>query len=233
MIPCISVENMRLSDAYTIENLVPGLELMYRAAFGVFKAHNWQGRTAIVVGSGNNGGDGFALACIMREQGYECEVFTVSRRLSGDSAHYVGMAEKAGIPIRPFSAGCLPGFDTVVDCLLGTGFQGSVREDYRTAIEAVNASKAFVVSVDINSGMNGDSGEAEIGVTSDLTVTIGYVKKGLVSDNAGRFMKRLVCADIGIRLIREEEWILAPGDSPCSGGRVCPAWLETEPILSV
>ena len=65
MIPCISVENMRLSDAYTIENLVPSLELMYRAAYGVYKAVNWSGKTAIVVGSGNNGGDGFALAWIL------------------------------------------------------------------------------------------------------------------------------------------------------------------------
>ena len=57
MIDCISVENMCQSDAYTIANLVPGLKLMYRAAYGVFKAVNWHGRTAIVVGSGNNGGD--------------------------------------------------------------------------------------------------------------------------------------------------------------------------------
>ena len=43
MIDCISVENMRLSDAYTIANLVPSLELMYRAAYGVFKAASWSG----------------------------------------------------------------------------------------------------------------------------------------------------------------------------------------------
>lgn len=59
MINCISVENMRQSDAYTIANLVPSLELMHRAAYGVFKEVDWRGNTAIVVGSGNNGGDGF------------------------------------------------------------------------------------------------------------------------------------------------------------------------------
>ena len=48
MIDCISVENMRLSDAYTIANLVPSLELMYRAAYGVFKAVDWHGRIAFV-----------------------------------------------------------------------------------------------------------------------------------------------------------------------------------------
>ena len=65
MIDCISVENMRLSDAQTIAAKVPSLELMGRAAEGVYRAVNWHGRVAIVVGSGNNGGDGFALACIM------------------------------------------------------------------------------------------------------------------------------------------------------------------------
>ena len=66
MIDCISVENMRRSDAYTIENFVPSLELMYRAAYGVFCQVGWYGKIAILAGSGNNGGDGYALACILK-----------------------------------------------------------------------------------------------------------------------------------------------------------------------
>ena len=226
MIDCISVENMRLSDAYTISNLVPGLELMYRAARGVYQAVRWQGSVAIVAGSGNNGGDGFALAWILRKQGYDCTVFTVSNRLSEDSAYYAEKAISAGVPVRSFVSGCLEGFRFVVDCLLGTGFGGSVREHYRVAIDEINASGAYVVSVDINSGMNGDTGEAEIAVLSDLTVTIGYVKRGLITENAGRFMKRLVCADIGIVLIQEEEKICSPGETEISKCHRCPGWLD-------
>ena len=127
MLSRISVENMRQSDAYTIANLVPSLELMYRAAYGVFKAYEWTGNTAIVVGSGNNGGDGFALACILKERGFDGTVFTVSRKTSSDSAYYAEIAKAAGVPIIPFEPGCLDGFDTVVDCLLGTGFSGTVQ----------------------------------------------------------------------------------------------------------
>ena len=105
MIPCISVENMRQSDAYTIAHLVPSLELMYRAAYGVFKACDWSGNIAIVVGSGNNGGDGFALAWILKEKGFDCTVFTVSQKMSPDSAYYAEKAKQAGIPIQPFGAG--------------------------------------------------------------------------------------------------------------------------------
>ena len=230
MMDCISVENMRLSDAYTIANLVPSLELMYRAAYGVFEAVNWSGRTAIVVGSGNNGGDGFALACILKAHNYDCTVYTVSQRLSADSAYYRERAASAGVLIRSFEPGCLSGYDIVVDCLLGTGFQGTLRENYRTAIEAINASKAYVVSVDINSGMNGDTGDAELAVHSDLTVTIGYVKRGLISENAGCHMKRLVCADIGITLVKEEWKICGDQEIPEKGYFRRPAWLDMSPI---
>ena len=217
---CISVENMRLSDAQTIAQFVPSLELMGRAAEGVYRAVNWHGRAAIVVGSGNNGGDGFALACILRRQGIDCEIFTVSNRLSADSAHYAEQANALGVPVQPYAPGCLKGFDMAVDCLLGTGFSGGVRDNYREAIEGINGSGAEVISVDINSGMNGDTGEAEIAVRSDLTVTIGFVKNGLVTENAGRYMKRLVCTDIGIRLAYEENKIGVPG------GIECPRWLD-------
>ena len=224
MMDCISVENMRQSDAYTIANLVPSLELMGRAAYGVFLAADWRGRTAIVVGSGNNGGDGFALAWILKERGFDCAVFTLSQRLSADSAYYAEKAEAVGVPIVPFVPDCLVGFDTVVDCLLGTGFQGSVRENYRQAIEAINHSGAKVISVDINSGMNGDTGDCETAVRSDLTVTIGFVKHGLVTENAGRYMKRLVCVDIGITLVRQER-ILTPDQAP--------AWLDFNIINAI
>ena len=238
MIDCISVENMRRSDARTIAALTPSLELMSRAARGVWLAGSWQGRTAIVTGSGNNGGDGFALACILGERGLDCAVFTVGQRLSPDSAHYAERASALGIPIRPFAPGCLAGADTVVDCLLGTGFQGELRAGYREAILEINSSGAAVVSVDINSGMNGDSGEGALIVRSHLTVTIGYVKNGLVSAGAGQYMRRLVCADIGIALDREENKLCAPAEwqalSPVQrqSGRflLCPPWLEMAPI---
>ena len=234
MLDCISVENMRLSDAETIANFVPSLELMHRAAYGVFCAHCWEAPVAIVVGSGNNGGDGFALACILREKGISCTVFTISTRFSQDSSFYAEKAGSFGVPVVPFADGCLHGFATVVDCLLGTGFQGSVREDYRRAIEAINESDAFVVSVDINSGMNGDSGEAELAVRSDLTVTIGFVKQGLITENAGRYMKKLVCVDIGIRLVREETKLCTPEEwkdlEDKTGCMLRPAWLNMEAI---
>ncbi len=230
-IDCVSVATMRESDAETIAGGVPGVTLMYRAALGVYRALQWQGRTVIVTGSGNNGGDGYALAWILRSRGHDVRIVTLSDSFSADGAHFAALSRALGVPFAPYAPGALAPGDILVDCLLGTGFQGAVRERYAQAIEEINASGAFVVSVDINSGMNGDSGEAACAVRSDLTVTIGFVKTGLAAPCAGRYIGRLVCADIGIRLCRREKRICPDGaDSRAEDALPCPAWLDPEPV---
>lgn len=202
-ITTVSVEQMRRSDAYTIENFVSGKELMYRAAYGVYLAYDgWRGKnTAIVVGGGNNGGDGYALAGILKDAGIDSTVYKVSDKLSEDGKYYCDIAEERGVEIRRFDetadfAGC----DVIVDCILGTGFRGEVRGTAADAIRAINDSDAYVISVDINSGMNGDTGEAVLAVRSDLTVSIGFYKQGLFRGDAGKYIDELVNVDIGIVL---------------------------------
>ena len=199
----ISVQRMRESDAYTIEHYVPGRELMYRAAHGVFEAVSWEGKqVAIVVGSGNNGGDGYALAGILARQGIQPEVYRTSEKLSEDGAYYYEEALSLGVAMEPFSENVdLSRFDIIVDCILGTGFHGVPRGLAAAAINRINQAGAFVVSVDINSGMNGDTGEAELAVRSDRTVSIGYYKKGLFLGRAPELIGDLVNVDIGIKLI--------------------------------
>ena len=199
----ISVEQMRKSDAYTIENFVSSKELMYRAAMGVYNAYaEWKDKTiAIVVGGGNNGGDGYALAGILQKNGVNPTVIRVSEKMSEDGKHYHDLAVASGVVIEKYTEetdfAC---YDVIVDCILGTGFVGEVRGEAKNAIDAINKSNAYVISVDINSGMNGDTGEAFTAVDSDLTVSIGYLKTGLVSDEAKKHIKKLTNIDIGIVL---------------------------------
>ena len=199
----ISVRQMRDSDAYTIEHFIPSRELMYRAARGVFEAVSWEGRkVAIVAGSGNNGGDGYALAGILARQGIRPKVFRTSEKLSEDGAYYCEDALAQGVEMELFSEAVdFSAFDIVVDCILGTGFSGVPRGLAAAAISRINQSGAFVVSVDINSGINGDTGEAELAVRSDRTVSIGCYKKGLFLGRAPELIGDLVNVDIGIKLI--------------------------------
>lgn len=200
----ISVDQMRRSDAYTIEHFVPSKELMYRAASGVFDAYDgWRGKNiAIVVGGGNNGGDGYALAGILKKAGIDSTIYQVSDRLSEDGEYYCRIASDLGVTILPFDEDTdMSGYDIIVDCILGTGFKGEVRGRAGDAIKAINVADAYVISVDINSGMNGDTGEAPLAVKSDLTVSIGYYKQGQFKGDADKYIGKLTNADIGIVLV--------------------------------
>lgn len=199
----ISVERMRESDRYTIENFVDSKTLMYRAANGIYNSFEKENKKiAIVCGSGNNAGDGYALACILLDNGYFADVYRASEKFSEDGEFYYNMAISKGAKDIPFdndTSFC--GYDVVVDCLLGTGFCGEPRGRIADAINKINSSGAYVISADINSGLNGDTGEAALAVSSNLTVSIGFYKKGMFLGDAPKYIGGLTNVDIGIILI--------------------------------
>ena len=200
----VSVEQMRRSDAYTIEKFIPSKELMCRAANGVYESFmSWDNKKiAIVVGGGNNGGDGYALAGILKKNNIDSTIIKVSEKMSEDGKYYSDIAEELGVKAEMFTESTdLSSYEVIVDCILGTGFTGDVRGLAKDAIEAINESGAYVISVDINSGMNGDTGEATLAVRSDLTVSIGYYKQGLFTEAAKEYIKEMTNVDIGIVLV--------------------------------
>ena len=148
---------------------------------------------------------------ILADHGIPCTIYRVSETFSEDGGYYHTQAVEKGVPSVPYTEETdLSACHTLVDCLLGTGFSGEVRGLYRHAIQAMNQAEAYVVSVDINSGMNGDTGKGALVVQSNLTVTIGFLKVGMLLRGAVQKMDRLVVADIGIRLIREDDFLAHP-----------------------
>lgn len=221
----ITVKNMRESDEFTINTSVSGQELMRRAAQGVFDKVLWKGSIAIVCGSGNNGGDGYALAEILLDRGFSPVILRVSERFSDDGSYYYKRCMKKGAresfcdEYTDFTQ-----YDIIVDCILGTGFSGALREDMITLFEAINRSSAYVVSVDINSGLLGRNGIASpVAVRSDLTVSIGYYKTGMFLNDANEYIGSLLNVDIGIKLLKKQYYLLSSGElSPFTGyGSVC------------
>lgn len=98
-------------------------------------------------------------------------------------------------------------FATILDCILGTGFEGEPRDPAKAAIDAINNSGAYVISADINSGLNGDTGLGSTYVQSDLTVSIGDYKLGHFKGLADSAMKSKVNVDIGIEIQGDYVWI--------------------------
>lgn len=216
----ISVKNMRESDNFTINTSASGRELMYRAAMGVYKNVVWKGKIAIVCGSGNNAGDGYALAEILADNGIIPHIIRIGDRLSDDGAYYYDRCLKKGIPVAYYEDGAdLKSYDIIVDCILGTGFSGELREPLLSVVNEINLSRAYVVSVDINSGLSGSNGLCgSTAVKSDLTVSIGYYKTGFFLGDSNKYITKLVNEDIGIKLLKKQYYLLTKDElSPFTG----------------
>lgn len=199
MIPLTTVAMMRAADAATIAGGVPGRELMRRAARGIFESYPWKGRTAIVCGSGNNAGDGYALALCLHSGGIPCDLILLEDRFSEDGAFYHQQCIEQGIRAIPYrEAFDFSDYEEIVDCIFGTGFSGAVRGSAADAIRQINRSGKRVISADINSGLNGDNGLGTLCVRSDLTVSIGCCKTGHFLNGAKDAIGEVRMAEIGI-----------------------------------
>lgn len=208
----ISVKTMRDSDAFTIStNSATGIELMHRAAMGVFKNVSWHGNIAIVCGGGNNGGDGYALAEILQGKGFVPTIIRVSDKFSEDGLYYYKQCTQKGVNnIEGDSFTDFFQYDIIVDCILGTGFAGELNEEIKDVIENINSTNAYKVSVDINSGLNGNNGRAmPVAVKSDITVSIGYFKTGMFLNDASKYIKKLVNEEIGIKLTQKQYYLIS------------------------
>ena len=192
---------MRESDAAAIAGGIPSKELMQRAGEGIFQAADWKAPVAVVCGKGNNAGDGYVVADLLRKAGTDCTILLLSDTFSEDGRYYYDRCVSGGIPVQLFESGTdLSSFHTILDCILGTGFRGDVTGITKEAIDAINRSGATVISADIPSGLNGDTGEGETFVRSDLCVSIGTYKTGHFRGRCREAMKKKVNIDIGIRI---------------------------------
>jgi ADP-dependent NAD(P)H-hydrate dehydratase / NAD(P)H-hydrate epimerase len=181
--PLFDAEGMRAVDRWAIEEVgVPSLELMEAAGRAVAEAVAElapAGPVRVVCGKGNNGGDGFVAARLLREMGFEVEALLVwpGEELRGDAK--VNFERFGGELVEGNLAGRLAGSGTVVDAIFGTGFEGAPREPAAGAIQAINGCETPVVACDIASGVDASSGEV-VGeaVEADVTVSFHAAKLG-------------------------------------------------------
>jgi NAD(P)H-hydrate epimerase len=201
--PLLDVEQLRATDAWAIEERgIPGVDLMERAGEGLFEVvfkHAPPGEVVVVCGGGNNGGDGYAVARLLRQAGRSVSVLHTSdpAKLTGDAA--LMRDRLVGEPPMPFAAGALDGAAVIVDTMLGTGFSGSPREPVASAIAAVNGVEAFVVAADVPSGVDAATGAvAGEAVRATITATFHAAMPGLWIAPGKARAGEVVVVDIGI-----------------------------------
>lgn len=209
----VSTTVMRESDRLTIERGTSSLTLMRRAGEAVFENAPWGDNTAIVCGSGNNAGDGYVLALLLAGHNKRCTILLMEERFSESGKYYFDKCEANGIRYRLIDENeDFSDFDTIADCIYGTGFRGAVNGRAKKIIDAINSSGAFVVSVDINSGLNGDSGIGPDAVKSDLTISVGTLKTGHILNMAKDKIGELKNCDIGIKIEGKSAYLLEAED---------------------
>jgi NAD(P)H-hydrate epimerase len=194
------------ADQRAIASGIPGLLLMEAAALAVVRVlDSTTGPVAVVCGKGNNGGDGLAIARILQRMHRPVTAF-----LAHDPALFTADAltqwqalRASGVPARPLDDS-LANYPTIVDAILGNGLLGPAHGAAAAAIEAVNATRAHIVAVDIPSGLPSDglpSDDLPIDgpfVRAHQTVTFHAYKRSHALPPLCHQMGRIHVASIGI-----------------------------------
>jgi ADP-dependent NAD(P)H-hydrate dehydratase / NAD(P)H-hydrate epimerase len=202
-----SANEMTRADEGAQELGIPGGALMERAGVEMARATidylgPLEGRRVLVAaGGGNNGGDGFVIARELYLAGAEIAVFATKDEYEGDAEVNRDILDNLNVRFvgSDWFEDELRGADLIVDALLGTGFQGEVREKEAGFIEQINASGAAVVAVDMPSGVNGSTGEVwGAAVQADLTVCAHAAKLGCVVSSGREHAGEVAVVEIGI-----------------------------------
>ncbi len=207
---------MNAIDRISIEKFgIPGIVLMENAALKVAdEACRMLGDVAgksvlVIAGKGNNGGDAFAAARHLFQRKAQVMVFLSCNPddIGGDARINYTILQKLGIPVEVVADEAdlqqlrheLAKCNLVIDGLFGTGFRGEVAGISASVIRAVNDSAARVLSIDIPSGVDGETGRASSAcIKADTTVTFGLPKTGLLVHPGCEYAGRLLVADIGL-----------------------------------
>ena len=191
-------------DKYCIDSRV----LMENAANALFSVVidyiNKDDHICFVCGSGNNGGDGYACACLLVNMGYNVSVVCNDLPKTENCIYYYnkyisssGLFYNCSINEEAFDI--IIGSDIIVDCLYGIGFKGILNEIDSSIVNVINDSDAFVISCDVPSGTIADLAEiGNIAVCADITVVFTALKASNVSYPAFEYNGEVVLKDIGI-----------------------------------
>jgi hydroxyethylthiazole kinase-like uncharacterized protein yjeF len=177
--PTLSSDQARRVDALAEERFGISVEWLMEAA-GWQIARFVRQRAAVVCGTGNNAGDGLAAARHLHRWGRLASVSCVDvTRLRGPAAHELNALRKLGVEVADDLR--IDSADVIVDAIFGTGLSRAPEGKFADWIEAVNTSGKYVISVDVPSGLDADSGVAYAHcVRADVTITLGLPKPGLL-----------------------------------------------------
>lgn len=205
--PLYTAEQTRVLDSTAITKFdIPGIKLMQRAGHAVFaeiiERFPKVRRLTIMCGGGNNGGDGFVVALLAIQKGFDVQLVCVGddafiASLHGEAKEAWELLEEINFDYEIYQAGMFFSGELIVDALLGTGLSGPVYGLFEQAIAQINRSPSAVFAVDIPSGLCADTG-AVLGVAVKADVTLSFIgmKRGLFTFEAVDYCGELLFDDL-------------------------------------
>lgn len=205
-----TAEQIRNCDQYTIKNEpVSSVQLMERAAETcvewISENCNHHRNFAIFCGNGNNGGDGFAIARMLFQKGFDVDVFTNTKaKFSPDAQeNFKQIKEISGITIREFKESSGYRFDSrtvIIDALFGTGLSRSLDGDVEDLVEFLNQKKNIKISIDLPSGLLADavSDSDSVVFMADYTLSFQFWKKSFLHVETGKSAGKVQVLDINL-----------------------------------
>lgn len=152
----------------------------------------------VVCGAGNNGGDGFAIARHLYNQGLRVTLVSISEPKTPDAIENATTAKHMQIPFVDFSGDILESATIIVDAILGTGIDREVRPPARSVITSLDRYSARIISIDIPSGLDCDTGQPlGICVKASLTITFVGLKQGFMHEKTLEYVGHIVVVDTG------------------------------------
>ncbi|WP_415230652.1 NAD(P)H-hydrate dehydratase [Psychromonas sp.] len=173
-----------------------------QACYDVFKTHFPNaGKVLVFTGQGNNGGDGYIFAGIAKKAGLEVQLCQMGDpgNVANDARRAKKTWEKGQGKIETIEQANIGATDVIVDALLGTGLSGGLRPEFKSLIAKINQAGKAVLSVDIPSGLNADSGAVNpVAIKAAATVTFVGLKQGLFTGAGANHCGQLYCSGLGI-----------------------------------
>lgn len=201
-----TVQQIYKIDSLTTKKFcIPSIILMETAGRKVFEfinsKFNKKNKIIIFCGPGKNGGDGFVLSRYLFLNNYDVVVtkFVDDTRYQGDELLNLTILRKLKVKIIDYNKlKNFSNFDIIVDAIFGIGLNREVTGDYFDAITKINEAKKCVVSIDIPSGINGDTGEIfNCAIKADYTLTIGFLKYAFKNKSIKDYLGKISVLDIG------------------------------------
>lgn len=198
-----SGSEMSRIDGYTINVIgIPQMVLMERAALEVFKViqsrFETKSRVLVVVESGNNGGDGIAVARMLSQSGYDVEVYWINGLKSASEGFDRQHAIAKRLNIKFVDEIVNYGYDIVIDGIFGVGLNREVEGKQADTINKINDIDAYKIAIDIPSGIDSYTGFVHgTAFRADETITFGLMKLGMLIGAGFEHSGRVTVADIG------------------------------------